>query len=502
MNAGPTEDDLVTIRNKQRLTTVQKFTEKEDRYAPEFERLMEMVALEFGSQSVFINIVEGDREWQQYALSDIDIGAKLEHSFGALAISEPKSQPLVIRDTLQDERLNNNPLVTGSTSIRFYAAAPISMLGEKIGVLCVTDTKPRKDVTEKQISTLQKLAALADPLLQLVDISREKSISDLKYEREIERHRQSLVASKVVSWIWDLETDAVDCDEDLRVLFEIKHENRLTAKEILEQIDVEDQQDVANSLEIAFKKGEEFNAEFRIKDTNKWVLGQGRVLEWSDDGQPLSIAGINIDISKQKHSEEKTELLLRELNHRVKNTLAMLQSIANQTLKNSRSPEEFKAAFSGRIRSIAAAHTLLSDKEWEPIDLQKLIQDQVFVYVGNNVHQLKFNGRDVTLGPEESLALGMVLHELTTNAVKYGALSTPNGFVSIDVEVDVKDDVSMLHLDWTEVDGPEVVPPEKNGFGSIMIKRSLDKIIGSHVDLMFNKNGVRAEIKMPISAQN
>lgn len=180
----------------------------------------------------------------------------------------------------------------------------------------------------------------------------------------------------------------------------------------------------------------------------------------------------------------------------------MLQSIANQTLKNSRTPDDFKKAFSGRIRSLAAAHTLLSDKEWEPINLYKLLRDQVNVYVDDLDNQLVVKGDEATLGPEEALTLGMVLHELATNAAKYGAISIPNGYIEINVLNQPTDEGRMLHLTWSERNGPKVTPPETTGFGSIMIKRSLDKIVGSKVDLQYLPEGVEAKIHLPLITHN
>lgn len=492
------DDILAVVKSEQRLLALHNNIEQTEANIEELDIITSMISEEFDAKIALVSLVYDDIQWFQSCHGLSTRETPVQHSFCAHAISSENKDPFIILDASKDERFCDNPLVTGEPNIRFYAGVPIHVNQQKIGTLCVIDDKKRSELNPKSIKHLEQYAQLVSKIISFRTDSKLKLISEKQHLSEIKRHRLALKASNVVAWVWDLESDMVDCDHELRALFGITHERPIKAKEIFSQIHPDDIEDVEGQLHSVLITDEDFKAEFRIPSNNKWLMGQGSVLSRDDEGKATAIAGVNIDISEEKRSEEKTNLLLRELNHRVKNTLAMLQSIANQTLKNSRTPDEFKKAFSGRIRSLAAAHTLLSDKEWEPILLNKLLRDQVNVYVDDIDKQLIIEGDEATLGPEEALALGMVLHELATNAAKYGAISKPGGYIHIVTKKTILDGADFLTLNWKEINGPEVIPPETTGFGSIMIKRSLDKIVGSNVHLEYLPEGVEAKIELPI----
>lgn len=491
-------DILDVVNDEQRLLALNSNIDRADEKIEELDIITSMLADEFNAKIALVSLVYGDIQWFQscYGLNTEE--TPVQQSFCAHAISVKEIDPFIVLDASKDERFSNNPLVTDEPNIRFYAGIPVLVNSQKIGTLCVIDDKPRAVISPKLIKHLKQYGQLVSKIISFRTNEKQKAISEKQYMSEMKRHRLALKASKIAAWVWDLESDLVDCDPALRELFGVTHLKPLTAAEIFSRIHPEDVKIVEGHMHSVLITDADFEAEFRIPANNKWLMGQGSVLSRDIDGKALTIAGVNIDITDQKRTEEKTSLLLRELNHRVKNTLAMLQSIANQTLKNSRTPEEFKKAFSGRIRSLAAAHTLLSDKEWEPINLYKLLRDQVNVYVDDIDKQLVIDGDEATLGPEEALALGMVLHELATNAAKYGAISMPGGYIQIAIKKTKVDGKDFLTLAWKERDGPKVTPPETTGFGSIMIKRSLDKIVGSKVHLEYLPEGVEAKIELPL----
>lgn len=489
---------ISVVTDENRLQVLNSNIDRNQKIIDELDCITSLLAEDFKAKISLVSFVYHDIQWFQSCYGLDETQTPVQNSFCAHAISTDTIDPFVILDAKQDERFAHNPLVTGKPFIRFYIGVPLVVNNEKLGTLCVIDDKPWTEVESRLIDRLKKYGELVSNILALRTDAKQRSTLEQQHLNEIKRHKLALKASNVAAWVWDLETNEVNCDQEVRDMFGIEHNNTLKAEELFSQIHPEDVGDVEGQLSLTFSDDEDFNAEFRIPSKNKWLLGQGSVLSRDIDGKPLTVAGVNIDITPQKHSEEKTNLLLRELNHRVKNTLAMLQSIANQTLKNSSTPDEFKKAFSGRIRSLAAAHTLLSDKEWEPIELYKLLRDQVNVYVDNIDKQLVINGDEAILGPEEALALGMVLHELATNAAKYGAISVPGGHIKICIKMDRVGGENFLNLSWREIGGPKVVPPETTGFGSIMIKRSLDKIMGSKVDLQYKPDGVEAQIHLPL----
>jgi two-component sensor histidine kinase len=208
--------------------------------------------------------------------------------------------------------------------------------------------------------------------------------------------------------------------------------------------------------------------------------------------------GVNIDITDTKNAAEKTRLLLRELNHRVKNTLAMLQSLARQTLNRTSDPAEFMEAFSGRLRAISEAHTLLSDREWSGISLVDLLAKQVEPYAIFSPQQIELAGEDIVLPPDHALGLGIALHELATNAARHGALSIATGHVRITWQIEPGLDQSRVVIHWIETGGPRVAPPEARGLGERLIERSLDKVLSSSVRLSYLDTGLEAVISMPV----
>ena len=186
-------------------------------------------------------------------------------------------------------------------------------------------------------------------------------------------------------------------------------------------------------------------------------------------GRPVSINIQMLDVTERRRAEETQRLLIGELNHRVKNTLASVQAITQQTLRFSARPSDFASTFLGRIHSLANAHSLLSGATWQGASLSGLIDGQ-FAIGAFAPERFVTSGPDLDLAPETALHLALVIHELVTNAHKYGALSVPAGTVSLTWRIAD----GMLRLKWRERGGPSVAVPARKGFGSALIERSLN----------------------------
>jgi PAS domain S-box-containing protein len=244
-----------------------------------------------------------------------------------------------------------------------------------------------------------------------------------------------------------------------------------------------------------------FEAEIRLahKDgTLIWVGETASLSSAMEDDRPYVIS-IFQDIRARKQSEEQQLLLIGELNHRVKNTLATIQSLANQTFRRTKDPAEFVRSFNGRLRSLAAAHGLLTRTSWQGASLQDLVREQVAI--GQDVgdtDRVRQRGSDVFLAPQAALSLGLVLHELATNAMKHGALSNAVGRVWLSWDVVPGEDRPELKLFWVEEGGPQVGPPGTAGFGRDLIERSLGPAMHGKVMLRFQPKGVTCEINLPL----
>src|SRR5215471_11888078 len=207
------------------------------------------------------------------------------------------------------------------------------------------------------------------------------------------------------------------------------------------------------------------------------------------------------DITERKAAEQRQKLLMDELNHRVKNTLATVQSLASQTARAAPTPAAFRERFEGRLIALSKAHDQLTIHHWESADLRELLSGSLAPYAGTAPHRVVLRGEDVVLRPRAVLTLAMAIHELTTNAAKYGALSIPGGRVEIRWRPG-PDDAGrrMLHIDWIEQGGPAVAPPKQRGFGSKLIEGSIAAELGGLARLVFDSQGLRCEILIPMEA--
>ena len=207
-------------------------------------------------------------------------------------------------------------------------------------------------------------------------------------------------------------------------------------------------------------------------------------------------ASFNEMAEKRRHAEEQQRVLLRELNHRMKNSFATVRSIAAQTLRHSDNEAEFQHAFDGRLAALSKASTLLTASSWQAADLRELIEATLEPFRTDD--NLRLRGPRVTLASEATLTLGLALHELATNAAKYGAFSVPGGRVEIGWEVQGPADQRRLVLDWTEHGGPPAREPEHRGFGRSLIERSVAYELDGSAEITFAPEGVRCHIEIPL----
>jgi len=239
-------------------------------------------------------------------------------------------------------------------------------------------------------------------------------------------------------------------------------------------------------------------------ETNFELFGRKRsfylLIEALQDEQSevLGTTSVAVDISERKANEDQLRLLLRELTHRSKNLLAVIHAIARQTAARTSSVKDFLDRFSARLVAIGSSHDLLIADNWHGASLRMLIEQQLGEHADRFGEQIAIEGEDVMLKPEAVQNLGLALHELATNAQKYGSLSNPRGQVRIQWQF--CDEASKLKLIWQERGGPPVTPPERSGFGRAMIETVVGKALEGDVRLSFPPKGVRCEIVIP-SAQ-
>ncbi len=201
------------------------------------------------------------------------------------------------------------------------------------------------------------------------------------------------------------------------------------------------------------------------------------------------------DITERKATEKRQALLLDELTHRVKNTLTLVMSIANRTIAGTSDMAEFRAAFGRRLEALAATHTLLAEGAWEGLTLVDLINAELAPYVALGSDRVKLKQLHVRVAPNTGVALGLIIHELVTNAVKYGALSNEAGHISITAALTS----DALEIVWREQGGPAVVAPEKTGFGQTVIARGLGQSGRHATKVEFRPDGLVCHMYVPLS---
>ncbi len=464
----------------------------------DFEPLAKLAASLFEAPIALVTIVDHEWEWFKAAVGTTETRTRSDESFCAHAIGDRDRGAFLVLDASLHPVLRHNPKVAQAPFLRFYAGAPIVLGGQAVGTVCVLDRAPRAEVAVKQLDALQRIADSAAALLKLKDEARRRALKEAALSREEQRLAMALDAANVGSWLWDIRAGTVAGNGAMMRMFGLPAERTLSAKAVFGAIHPDDRGATFSKLRQAMAANEEYDGMFRIRANGRWLLGRGRVHDRDSKGSALSFLGMTIDVTEQQASVQRTRLLLKELNHRVKNTLAMLQSLARQTLRQTSDPAEFMTAFAGRLQAISEAHGLLSDYEWGTIRLAELISKQLKPYVSDYAEQVEIHKDEVLLGPDQAVGLGLVLHELATNAVKYGSLSVPKGKIVLTARGVVEEGGAVLHLTWTEVGGPPVREPRRRGFGSLLIERSLDKIIGSSVKVEYMPAGVTALIRLPL----
>lgn len=213
---------------------------------------------------------------------------------------------------------------------------------------------------------------------------------------------------------------------------------------------------------------------------------------FDEDGELTGAVNLIVDITERKKAEAERELLLAELSHRVKNTLATVISVAHQSFAGDSGSKEARQRFESRLHAMAQTHTRLAESSWSTVDLGTILRDELRPYGAT----VRIQGPDIALQPRQAIMLGMAFHELATNAAKYGALAVTAGHIGITWDVVAG---GTLEIVWTESGGPVVAAPSRNGFGRILLERALTAELHGTVAMQFAPVGLTCTIRFPLS---
>jgi two-component sensor histidine kinase/PAS domain-containing protein len=317
-------------------------------------------------------------------------------------------------------------------------------------------------------------------------------------EESARRLSAAIAVARLGAFELDQETGLATLDERAREIYGFGPDERLTIADLTRRIDSRDL--VRVSAEAAAADASQLGRhqlDYRIHlpdgSTRSIASISDRML--GPDGRIQRVVGVFDDVTERRRAEQRQRLLINELNHRVKNTLVTVQSIAAQTLRSAQDLPCARAAFEARLMALAAAHDLLTKESWHGARLADVVAAAMAPFEAVQQPQISRVGPHVWLTAQRAMALNMALHELATNAVKYGALSRPEGRVAIRWRLVGDDD---LNISWREAGGPPVAPSGHSGFGSRMLLRSLARELAADVDLTFAPDGVRCEIRCKV----
>jgi PAS domain S-box-containing protein len=318
-----------------------------------------------------------------------------------------------------------------------------------------------------------------------------------------ERARLALEAGHMGTWWYDPNKGVGGWSTQATAMLGFPHASEvMDHQHWLDILHPEDLDRVVRKWHDSVKNQGDYQDEYRIRLPNgdlRWINSRGRVF-FDIQKRPVYFIGIFQDITEQKHAEEQQRFFLDELNHRVKNTLTTVQSIASQTLRTTETSAQFKEAFEGRLLALSKTHNLLTRKSWREAELRDVAEQELAPYRKQGDERVVLNGPNVRLPARYAINLGLVLHELVTNAAKYGALSTNAGHLDMNwTVVENEDRPDQLRIHWTESGGPPVAPPKRQGFGSRLIRRSIEGELGGYMVLNFAEGGVSYDISVPLA---
>jgi PAS domain S-box-containing protein len=304
----------------------------------------------------------------------------------------------------------------------------------------------------------------------------------------------ALAAGQMGSWDWDPATDEWRWDEGQYRIFGVDPQSfKVSADSISALIHPEDVPPLRELLQRMSLGERTQQTAFRVKRASgelRWCIGTAAA-SVDSSGRVVRMSGVTIDVTDRKEAEERQVLLAREVDHRARNALAVIQSIIRLT--RAKTVDEYVQTVEGRIKALARAHTLLSDSRWRGADLGTLVAEELAPYRAGD--KIKFTGPNISLLPATAQGIALALHELATNAAKHGALSSIKGNVSLTWQLES----DTLTLQWEEDGGPRIKPPSARSFGLKVIRASIEQQLSGQTNFDWNAKGLRCDLSIPLA---
>ena len=329
---------------------------------------------------------------------------------------------------------------------------------------------------------------------RVAERTAELESSSARLLQSEQRRSLALAAGQMGSWEWDPVSGRFDWDDGQYRIFGVDPESfDVTVDNVRKLIHPDDWKHLQNAIKPAMPSAPSYQAEFRVCRPNgelRWCIGTA-VASVDTTDHIVRISGVTVDITERKQAEEHQALLAREVDHRARNALALVQSIIRLTRADT--VKSYIAAIEGRIAALARAHTLLAQSRWQGADLARLVDDELAAYRTGDPQKLTTAGPDVSIEPRAAQTLALALHELSTNAAKYGALSVVSGRVRLTWELRA----DRLILRWIEGGGPTTAPPACPGFGIRVISASIERQLDGEARFEWRSEGLHCTLAVP-----
>ena len=343
-------------------------------------------------------------------------------------------------------------------------------------------------------------------ILCIVSETTERVVTQQELVKARERLSLALDAAGMVgTFEWDVQTDTLYSDVRVAELFSVaplRAEQGAPWAEYLAAIHPEDVDRIARAVNGTVLTGKRYVQEYRVlpkQGSLRWVEARGECLR-DDNGKPSRFYGAVVDITEHKKAQERQRLLARETNHRVKNMFALFDAMISLSARSAQTPKEMAQALRGRLAALMRAKDLIrpgilgTEQEGEGTTVNVLVRTLLQPH-DDGSSRINISGPDILVGAKAVTSLALALHETATNAIKYGALSQPNGVIRIRWEARAGDFV----LEWEEAGGPTITaPPETGGFGGVLTQRSISDQLGGKIEYDWRQSGLKLQMTIPL----
>lgn len=451
-----------------------------------YERITRLVAEIFNVPKAFISLIDAEYQW----FHD-NSGAPLTMTPREAAICNyiVETDTLLVIPDIQQHAQFAHLSGAGGSGVRFYAGVPLRTDENiVIGALCILSAEPREPLTEREVDRLKDFAAIIINEANLHRMARQRDESRMFLERAVD-------FSEMVMWQLDPANDRAQLNGAVEEIWgEGAAENLRTSADVIQRIHPEDQETVRAALLYATQHKTPLQIEFRVINPQRGVRWLAAKSDWHVLNNQDYLIGINADITDQKNRQEHTNLLMRELHHRMRNLFATVGAIVSLTRQSAENIDDYYERITHRLEALNRAQNVLLSANFMTGSMHALMRE-----VQAGFPRIKWSGPDLDLPENALVSMALLINELATNAVKHGALMYDSGEVSVHWwHEDSADGERLFRLRWTESGlGNPIGPPERTRFGTLLMERSVRNNLGGRIDRSWGSGGLVCDIYLP-----